>query len=121
MNEESGIGRDLSIDSGGLTITFRGVQVGNQADLQKLIVAAAPMAAEAAFEARAKKARDWSVSGTVTTTSGGTTTSATGTYGGKDYTVSASASTIIGGATVTGTASTGSQGTGGVITIGGTW
>lgn len=121
MSQDTGIDRGLSIDSGGLTITFKGVQVDSQADLQNLIIATAPMAAQAAFDARAKRARDWSVSGTVTTTSGGTTTSATGTYSGKDYTVSASGSTTVGGATVTGTVSTGTQGTSGTITVGGTF
>ena len=116
-NEES----SATVESGVINIAFESVIVENEADLQNLLTAVDPFASKAAFVARRNRNRDWSVTGTVTTTSGGTTTSVSGTYGGKEYSVSAAGSTTVGGVTVTGTVSTGTQGTSGTVTVGGTF
>src|SRR5688572_2121265 len=107
--------RGLKLENGKLTFEFKGLSVDNETDLQKLLTAISPLAAKAAFDARKNGKRDWSVGGSVTTTSGGTSATVSGTYGGKDYSVSASGSTSVGGATVTGTVSSGTQGTSGTV------
>jgi len=113
----------IDISSGELALEFKDLSVNSEEHLAHLFEALAPHLAKTLLEAKQKGAakKDWSVSGTVSTSSGGTTASATGTVSGKstprDWNVNVSGSTNVGPATVTGTVGTGSQGVSGSVGV----
>jgi hypothetical protein len=108
-------------------LKFGDLQLLNQNDLVKVLGALTPLIAKEMVKAKQENKKDWSVSGTVSTSSGGTTVSGTGTVSGKDmagrdWSASVSASTSIGGGiSGTGTVTTGSSGTSGTVGISGTF
>ena len=115
-----------SLNGSVINITFGGLEVDSERDLQNLLTKVAPVIAKEMFAAKAAGKKDWAVSGTVSTSSGGTTGSVTGTVSGKeyskDYNVSVSASTSVApGVTATVTGTTGTQGQSGTIGITGSF
>src|SRR5579862_3643134 len=115
---------DVDISNGVLTINFKELSVKGENDLARLLQNLSPHLAQTLLEAKQKQTttkKDWAVSGTVSTSSGGTTASATGTVSGKDvprdWNVGVSGSTNVGGATVTGGVGVGSQGVSGSVGV----
>jgi len=104
-----------------ITIRFNGIQIKQAGDLDNMVGCITPMIAKALSESISNN-REWSVSGSVTTSSGGTTATASGTYTSRDWGASMTASGPIGGG-VSGTVtiSTGSSGNSGSIGISGTF
>jgi len=110
-----------------VNIEFGNVDVLGEQDLARLLSSLAVPIAKAMSQAKEERRKDWAVSGSVSTTSGGTTATATATVSGKDdsardWNASISASTSVGGGmTGTATVSTGTSGTSGIVSIGGTF
>ncbi|WP_146074086.1 hypothetical protein [Methylobacterium sp. 190mf] len=112
----------VKISGSKVEIDFKDLSVSNREDLSNVIKALASVISDEFFKARQANNREWSASATVTTTSGGTTASATGTYTSRDWSASVSGSTPIGGGiSGTATVTTGSSGTSGTIGISGTF
>ncbi|WP_374313408.1 caspase family protein [Dongia sp.] len=109
------------LDGRQIVIRFNGIQIKQAADLDNMVGCITPMIAKALSES-INNNREWSVSGTVTTTSGGTTGTVSGTYTSRDWGASVTASGPIGGG-VSGsvTISTGSSGNSGSIGLSGSF
>lgn len=105
-----------------VVLDFKELKCTDADDLSKMVDAIKPIICDALFKA-SQTGREWTVSGSVSTTSGGTTATAGGSYtGGRDWSGSVTASTpISGGVSGSVTVTTGSSGTSGSIGIGGTW
>jgi hypothetical protein len=117
-------GKMMNLSGAVCTVRLKDISVTSEEDLANLLRTMAPHFARVIAEEAHARGRDWSVSGTVSTTiptgSGSTTGSVTATVGGRDATwqVAVQASTNVGPVVVAGGVNTGSQGTNGQVSVG---
>lgn len=115
-------GIEFGPDGAIIRYEIRDLQIMGESDLYNLLVGLAPLTAKSMIDAKMAGKRDWSVSGSVSTSSGGTTATVGGSVGGRDWQVSGSASTSVGsGMTGSVTVTHGSGGTSGSVGLSGTF